>query len=175
MTEQEGDGAKGKEKESPKVNLVDLYEKMSQSLRDNLERAGSLTEEVFERALKESQDWAYKMKDHYSDDINRVSEFIRRDWYEAIRFTRDRTRKSLDLDRIQAGIMGLLARLAHSAGSQLESFAARLNDKLTYKTGEIAGAGTLECNQCGQKLLNEKPTRIPPCPKCHSTIFRRSY
>lgn len=174
MTENSGPPENG-EPADPKRNLTDLYEKMSKTLRSNLERAGTLTEDVFERALKESQELTLKVRDHYGGDIKKVSDFIRRDWYEAIRYTRDQTRKSLDLERIQVGIMGVLSRMAQTAGSQLENFASRMQERLTYKTGEIAGAGTLECKQCGQILLYEKPTRIPPCPKCRKTLFSRSF
>lgn len=156
-------------------NLAELYEKMSKVVRENLERAGMLTEDAFERALQESREWAYRMKDHYGDDISRVSEFIRRDWHEGIRYTREQMVKSFNFDRIQAGLLGVLFRLAEAAGSQLESFASKLKERLTYKTGEIAGAGTLECGECGQTLLFDKPTRIPPCPKCRGTVFTRSF
>lgn len=156
-------------------NMADLYEKMSKVVRENLERAGMLTEEVFERALAESREWALRMKEHYGDDVSKVSEFIRRDWHEGIRHTREQTRKSFNLDRIQAGLLGVLFRLAAAAGSQLESFASKLKERLTYKTGEIAGAGTLECGECRQTLLFDKPTRIPPCPKCRGTVFTRSF
>jgi len=174
LTENSGPPENG-EPAGSKGNPAELYEKMSRTLRSNLERAGTLTEDVFERALKESQELALKMRDHYGDDIRKVSDFIRRDWHEAIRYTRDQTRKSLDLERIQVGIMGVLSRMAQMAGSQLENFAGRMQERLTYKTGEIAGAGTLECKQCGQTLLYEKPTRIPPCPKCRNTLFSRSF
>lgn len=156
-------------------NLTELYEGMSRMLRENLERAGSLTEEAFERALQESREWASKVRDHYGDDVSRVSDFIRRDWHAAIKFTQQQYRRNFDLDRLQAGAMGVLFRLAKSAGAQLESFASKINERLTYKTGEIAGAGTLQCMQCEQSLSFEKATRIPPCPKCRGTAFRRSF
>ncbi len=40
-------------------------------------------------------------------------------------------------------------------------------------TGEIIGAGTLVCDQCGEKLHFHKAGKIPPCPKCHGTTFHR--
>ncbi len=167
------------ESKEPKVetkgNPAELYDKMSTILRDSVERAGMITEEAFERGLREARDWAFKMKEFYRDDIGKVSEFIRRDWQEGIRLTREQTRKHLDLDRLQAGFLDLLSRLAEAAGSQLESLAGKIKERLTYKTGEIAGAGTLECRGCGQHLVVDKPTRIPPCPKCRGTIFERSY
>jgi hypothetical protein len=156
-------------------SLTELYEKMSRAVRESVERAGAVTEESLERALKEARELAQRLREDYGEDVANVSEFIKRDWHEAIRMTREQTRRSFDLDRLQAGLLGVLLKLAQSAGSQLESFANRLNERLTYKTGEIAGAGTLECRECGQHLSFEKATRIPPCPKCRSTVFRRSF
>ncbi|MCK5669240.1 MAG: hypothetical protein KAI15_09155, partial [Gammaproteobacteria bacterium] len=40
-------------------------------------------------------------------------------------------------------------------------------------TGEIAGFGTLVCDECGEKLHFHKSGHIPPCPKCHKTSFHR--
>jgi hypothetical protein len=173
----EHDPGQGEKREpgGQRASLTELYEKMSRIFRENLERAGTLTEDAFERALKESREWAGRFKENYGEDINRVSEYIRRDWQNAIRFTRDQTRKSFDLDRLQVGVLGVLASLARSAGEQLEVFAGKINDRLTYKTGEIAGAGTLQCTRCEQVLTFEQATRIPPCPKCHHTTYRRSY
>ncbi len=177
MSEQEPSNDRQNERgpSSAGSSLVDLYERMSNIFRDNLERAGTLTEEAFERALKESRDWAGKMRDYYADDIARVSAFIRRDWHDAIRFTRDQTRKSLDLDRLQAGALDVISKMAKTAGEQLEVFANKITDRLSYKTGEIAGAGTLQCTRCEQALTFDKATRIPPCPKCRNTTFRRSF
>ena len=158
-----------------KIKLADLYESMSKILRENLERAGMLTEDVFERALNEARDWAFKLKENHGEDIGKVSEFIRRDWHEAIRLTGEQARKSLDPDRLQAGLLGLLSQLAKSAGSRLEAFASKLKERLTYRTGEIAGAGTLACNHCEQKLVLDKPAPIPPCSKCGGNSFTRSY
>ena len=170
-------GKDSTDKQSPGMekDLVQLYEKMNRVMREKMEKAGVVSEEVLERTLHESREWASKLKENYGDEINRVSDFLRRDWQEAVRITREQTKKNLDLDRLQAGLMGLLSRMAASAGSQLESFAAKLKERLTYKTGEIAGAGSLECRECGQQLHFEKPTRIPPCPKCRGAIFQRSY
>ena len=158
-----------------KRGLEELYEKMSRIFRENLEKTGNITEEIFEKSLKDSRDWAGKLKEHYSEDINKVSESIRRDWLNAVQHSSEQTKKKLDLDRIQAGVLGVLSKIAQTAGNQLESFAAKINERLTYKTGEIAGPGTLVCTNCGQNLTVEKPTRIPPCPKCHATQFRRTY
>jgi isocitrate dehydrogenase len=46
---------------------------------------------------------------------------------------------------------------------------------LDYRSGEITSAGTLTCNACGHEMHFKKTGRIPPCPKCHATEFRKSY
>lgn len=168
--ETSGEGPKGR-----RESLTALYDKMSGAFRENLERAGTLSEEAFERALRETREWASKFREHYADDVQRVSDYIRRDWQEAIRFTQEQYRRKFDLDRLQAGALGVLARLARGAGAQLDAFASKMSERLTYKTGEIAGAGTIVCTSCEQSLSFEKATRIPPCPKCHGTTYRRTF
>ena len=155
--------------------MESLYEKMSKAVRENLEKAGELTEETLERALKESREWARQLREHYADDVPKVVEFLRRDFQDAIRLTREQTRKKLDIDRLGVGVLAFVQRMAQKAGSRLDSFASRLGERLTYKTGEIAGPGTLTCLNCGQQMAIETASRIPPCPKCRGTGFRRSY
>jgi isocitrate dehydrogenase len=163
-----GGGAAGSGSES-------LYEKMSKAVRDSLEKAGSLTEESLERALKESREWARQFRAQYGDDIPKVAEFLRRDFREAIRITREQTRKKLDWDRLGVGVLDFVQRMAEKAGNRLDGFASRLGERLTYKTGEVTGAGTLTCTACGQQVILDGAARIPPCPKCRGTAFRRSY
>jgi hypothetical protein len=161
--------------DSGQQGLESLYEKMSKAVRENLEKAGALTEETLERALKESREWARQLREHYGDDVPKVVDYLRRDFQDAIRITREQTRKKLDLDRLGVGVLAFVQRMAQKAGSQLDSFASRLSERLTYKTGEIAGQGTLTCVNCAQQMSIETASRIPPCPKCRGTSFRRSF
>jgi hypothetical protein len=181
MSEQEPRDKQQESQEEPagnggsRENLTELYEKMSRVFRTNMERAGSLSEEAFERALRETREWAGRLREHYADDITRVGDYIRRDWHAGIRYTQEHYRRNFDFDRLQAGALDLISQLAKMAGAQLEAFASKINDRLTYKTGEIAGAGSLQCTNCEQVLSFDKATRIPPCPKCRGTSFRRSF
>lgn len=156
-------------------DLTELYEKMSQMLHMQMERAGILSEEAFDRALKETRERAEKLKEDYGEDVSRVSDALRRDWLNTMKHLKGKARMNLDMDRVQAGVLGLISKLAESAGSQLEHFINHVNERLTYKTGEIAGAGKLECTECQQPLVFDKPRRVPPCPKCRNTHFKRKF
>ena len=50
----------------------------------------------------------------------------------------------------------------------------KLNISLKYKTGEISHGGEFICTNCDGKIHLKHPGRIPPCPKCTKTEFRRS-
>ncbi|MDR9502465.1 MAG: hypothetical protein RI601_11780 [Desulfurivibrionaceae bacterium] len=54
------------------------------------------------------------------------------------------------------------------------SLSDRLDSSLSYKTGEVTHGGAFTCTNCGAELHLKKPGRIPPCPKCSKTAFRRS-
>lgn len=50
----------------------------------------------------------------------------------------------------------------------------KLDKALSYKTGEITHGGEFTCTSCGAEVHLKKPGRLPPCPKCSKTGFRRS-
>jgi hypothetical protein len=50
----------------------------------------------------------------------------------------------------------------------------KLDTSLKYKTGEISHGGEFICTNCDGKIHLKHPGRIPPCPKCTKTDFRRS-
>ncbi len=50
----------------------------------------------------------------------------------------------------------------------------KVDTSLKYKTGEITHGGEFTCSSCEGKIHLKHPGRIPPCPKCTKTEFRRS-
>ena len=43
-----------------------------------------------------------------------------------------------------------------------------------YKTGEKPGKGTYKCTRCGEIVVLDNDTDVlPPCPKCHNTVFTK--
>ena len=66
-----------------------------------------------------------------------------------------------------------LARAATGISDWVQQASARLSEQ-TYRTGEIAAAGTLECSNCGERVTLATPAHVPLCPKCRKSEFRRS-
>lgn len=50
----------------------------------------------------------------------------------------------------------------------------KLDTSLQYKSGEMTHGGEFICTNCEGKVHLKKPGRLPPCPKCSKSEFRRS-
>ena len=77
--------------------------------------------------------------------------------------------------RLGAGALSSLATVLEVTGDALHSLSDKTKKRLTYGTGEVTSAGTLTCQECGQKVHLKETGHIPPCPKCNSTLFHKGY
>jgi hypothetical protein len=50
----------------------------------------------------------------------------------------------------------------------------RDNPAVTFRTGDITGAGTLSCAGCGWTIVTNRTTVLPPCPHCSETAYRKT-
>lgn len=67
-----------------------------------------------------------------------------------------------------------LVRVALSLSDWSQNLGEKVDSSLKYKTGEITHGGEFVCSSCNGKIHLKQPGRIPPCPKCTKTEFRRS-
>jgi Zinc-ribbon containing domain len=77
--------------------------------------------------------------------------------------------------RVGAGALSSLAAVLELTGNALRSLGEKTNQRLTYKTGEMASAGTLTCQSCGHQVHIKETGHVPPCAKCNGTLFHKSY
>ena len=67
-----------------------------------------------------------------------------------------------------------LMQVAKGLSEWSQGLGEKLDSSLKYKTGEITHGGEFICTSCEGKIHLKQPGRIPPCPKCTKTEFRRS-
>ena len=67
-----------------------------------------------------------------------------------------------------------LSNVAKGVGEWSQHMGEKLDTSLQYKTGEITHGGEFVCTSCEGKIHLKHPGRIPPCPKCSKTEFRRT-
>ena len=77
-----------------------------------------------------------------------------------------------ELSRDKSGAFFL--NITKALGEWSQSVSDKLGTSLQYRTGEITHGGEFVCTNCEGKIHLKRPGRIPPCPKCSKTEFRRS-
>ncbi|RLB62371.1 MAG: hypothetical protein DRH08_12560 [Deltaproteobacteria bacterium] len=150
---------------------VGLYEKLASRTADLLEEG----KKTYEEALKKAKDELSAAGDFSREKADKLGEYVSRDLKENAEKTRDAVKKAVEPQRLAAGVHSTFSRILNSAAETLSEFAEKSEKSLEYKTGEITSPGTLTCKECEAEMHMTKTARIPPCPKCHKTVFRKSY
>jgi rubrerythrin len=79
-----------------------------------------------------------------------------------------------DIDQIEHRLLDAFSQVADQTSLQLRGWAEQARQASLYHTGEVTGPGTLVCEACGAEMNMHKTERIPSCPKCRATTFKRA-
>jgi len=151
-----------------------LYEKLASRTTELLDGSKKSLDE----ALKKAKEELSSAGDVSKDKADKIGGWVRRDLSQMgdyIIEKRDALTRAGEPDRMVAGMQSVFARLCSYAGETLKDLADKTEKSLEHKTGEITGPGTLTCKACGNEIYIKATGRIPPCYKCHKTVFRKSF
>lgn len=151
---------------------VGLYEKLAARTAEILEEGKKTLNEALEKA-KEELSGAGEFFSR--EQAEKIGTYVLRDLSENAGKAREAMLKALDPHRVTAGVQSVFARILASAGETLSELADMAEKGLEFRTGEVTSPGTLTCRECGAEIHMTRTTRIPPCAKCHKTVFRKSY
>ncbi|WP_321371154.1 hypothetical protein [uncultured Desulfuromusa sp.] len=148
-------------------------------------RIVSRTEELLENGRKNLDDALKKAGDELSsagtftrDQAEKISAYVKRDLQHAFESAgkgKDNIKEAVDPKRIAVGAQSFFSKILLNTAETLNEWAKKSEQNLEYKTGEVTSPGALTCKACGEEIHMKKTGRIPPCPKCHSTLYRKSY
>jgi len=119
------------------------------------------TTEHIKPKVDEATEGARKQFDHWLDKGGALWHDIAREAEHVYEYSRDK-----------GG--AFLVNIAKGLGEWSKSMGEKMETSLKYKTGEITHGGEFVCTSCEGKIHLKQPGRIPPCPKCTKTEFRRS-
>lgn len=150
---------------------VSLYEKLAARTADLIVEG----RKTFEDALKKAKEELSAAGDFSRERLDKIGNYVRRDLGENADKAREAVIKAVEPQRLAVGVQSTFSRILTSAAETLTELAAKSEKHLEYQTGEVTSPGTLTCKECGAELHMTRTTRIPPCAKCHKTLFRKSY
>jgi hypothetical protein len=153
---------------------VGLYETLARRTAELLESG----KKTLDEALRKAKEELASAGDFSREQAESVSAYVRRDLAqlaEQAGQVRESLKKTADPQRVATGIQSVFARILSGAAETLSELAARAELQLEHRTGEVTSPGTLTCKDCGAEMKLTATVRIPPCPKCAKTAFRKSY
>lgn len=153
---------------------VHLYQKLADRSAEILKEGRKTVDE----ALKKAGDEIAAGGDFTREQAEKIGNYLRRDLGEVgrkLKQSRDTVINAAEPHRLAAGMQSGLAKLLHTTADALSGLAERSEKGIEFHTGEVTSPGTLTCKGCSKEISLKSTVRIPPCPSCHKTLFRKSY
>lgn len=155
--------------------VADQYDQLAERFKELFESGAEKSSEFAATAMEKARQQLTAAGAFSEEQGKNLKVFLERDFSQMAQTMRDGAKEKLNPSRVSAGALSSLYALLNAAGLALSSVAVRTQKALSCRSGEITSAGTLTCVSCANELHFKKTGRVPPCPKCHATEFRKSY
>jgi len=154
---------------------ADQYDQLAASFVEFFESGAEKSSAFAQTALEKARKNLTSAGAFSEEQGHKLKKFMERDFIHMAGEMRDEAKEKLDPSRLGAGALSSIAGLLRGAGSVLSDVANRADKNLKCRSGEVTSAGTLICIACGHEIHKKKTGRVPPCPKCHATEFKKTY
>ena len=167
---------------TPHVDPLDtlgaVYETMYEHVAENLHKAKDKTGPLIHQLVDEAKEKAKEIEEVTEEDAEKLGAWLKRDLDDVISYLSEteyavKDWLGFETSLIKNAMIRMMLEAADKTTVELLRMKENAHKPFEYRTGEIAGFGTLICDQCGEKLHFHKAGKIPPCPKCHKTSFHR--
>lgn len=151
-------------------------ERKTRAYERMLERVGKESGNDTEERVEKAREKEVTLGELSIDEAEIISQYLRRD-LKAVGAALNRGSHAFarwldfDLDMLESEIWRALTSVADP--TELAWLKLNEPEPSVYHTGEICGIGTLSCQNCEQRVHFTRPGPIPPCPRCHKTLFSR--
>jgi NADH pyrophosphatase NudC (nudix superfamily) len=158
--------------------LVEAYNRMLERIHETVKHTGEDAMPTLQKRIDEAREVAINLGELTREEAERIGEYLRRDTEEAARFLAE-TRQDFhdwfrfDLKLVEQRFLQMFELTVDRTRAELDRLAERAQGIEEVHTGEVAAPGSLFCTACGKELHMHKTGRVPPCPKCHKTVYRR--
>jgi len=165
---------------STNEKLVHAYNTMMERVKHAIEEAGEETRPKVAELVSKAQKKAIELGEVTGEEAIKIGDYLKRDLDAAADYLASEETQELidwlkfDIELIEDRLLEAFLSVADQTKVELLALEARAAHADDYHTGEITGPGTLACTTCGKQINFHKIGHIPPCPKCHATVYKRS-
>lgn len=156
--------------------LVHGYETMMNKLSEWMEKTDENAGPMFINGIKDAEEFLVELKQWSKEEVDLISRYVKRDLHDAATKMEKENKTfrewlEFDIHQIEDKVLSLFANMADQTRLELHHIEEMANE---WHTGEVTSIGTLTCKHCGKELHFHKAGRIPPCPSCKKTEFKRT-
>lgn len=155
--------------------LTQAYDHMLARVKETLDKTGP----GLQQAIDLAREKAVELEELTVEEAEKVAGYLRRDMLDAANYLASDKAEDLkswfrfDVGLIETQLLDLLFSVADKTRLDRLNFEDELQRGNEYHTGEITGPGSLVCASCGEHINFNQTGHIPPCPKCHATVYSR--
>jgi hypothetical protein len=162
---------------------VDAYHRMMERVKHRLEELEQAEQEALPQlraSIEHAAEKAVELGELTREEARQIGGYLKRDLEDAGQYLtttgRDlRAWLRFDVELLEDRMLDFFQSGVDQ--SRLEFLAFKADEEgaepLEYRSGEITGPGTLQCNGCGEPMVFHAPAAIVPCPTCGGTVFVR--
>jgi len=159
--------------------LIAAYDKMMQRVDKLLSDAEHQALPALQKNIEKAKQQAIDLKELTQDEAEKLGRYLQRDIQDAAEHLEHSGEQlsswfRFDIELIEDRVLDMFAKVADKTRLELTKLAEQAKRAQEYHTGEITSIGTLVCLECATVMHFKKTSRIPPCPKCHKTTFKRT-
>lgn len=164
--------------------LVRQYGKMMERVKTHLEELEKAEKAAFPRlsaSIEQAAEKAVVLGDLTREEARLIGGYLKRDIEDAGQYLlttgRDlRAWMRFDLELIEDRLLEFFEHGVDQSRLELSAFEQPLAEsegEMAYHSGEVTGPGTLQCENCGERVIFYAPALIGPCSACQGTSFVR--
>ncbi len=158
----------------PRERLVQAYDHMLERIKSAWQKASKTP---LSQRIDDARQLASDLNELTREEADLIAQYVRRDLQDAGDYLSDSGRQlhdwmEFDLQFAENRLAELFTSLVDQSRVELAQWDRQAKE---WHTGEITGIGELECSQCAEVLRFGRTGRVPPCPKCHGTVFTKRY
>lgn len=164
------------------TKLTHAYRRMVERVKNRFDEMRQAEQEVLpelQHSVEHAAEKAVELGELTREEAQLIGGYLRRDLEDAGHYLAETghdfsTWLRFDLTLAEERLLEWFRGAADQTRLQLLALEATASEPSDYRSGEITGPGTLQCDQCGEQLAFHGVAPIPACPRCGATHFSRA-
>ena len=169
---------KDKTPHDPLNMIAEAYELLLERTVDELHKVEEVAAPKIHHLIDDAKEKAIELEELTHEEADKLADFVKRDLQHAAKYITNTDEEfkhwfGFEKDVIKTSLLDLFTRAADRTALELRQLKENLSLPDEYHSGEYTGLGTLYCDKCGNPIQFKQPAKIPACPNCANTTFKR--